>query len=293
MFLKWAGGKTQIMDTLFTQFPRDIHTYYEPFVGGGSVLIHILHQLEMGTIHIQRLCISDINTKLINCYLQVKHHVDEVCMYLNQLRETYRTLPLKNTERTAVAAVVETKEQYYYQLRGKFTDTYSDTSYYAALFIFINKTCFRGLYRESKGKFNVPFGHYEDPTIYNEDDLCKLSELFTKYNVEFKTAEFTHALESNTCNDFIYMDPPYYPILPTSFVGYYGGEFDHDSLVNAVKGVSARFILSNADCEWVRQQFKGYPMIQVLCKRRIHSKKPSAKQYELLIKSAADFAADF
>ena len=244
-FVKWAGGKSGLLNQINNYLPNDlkngkIKCYIEPFVGGGAVLIDILQRFEM-----KRVYAFDINHELINAYNVIKNDVDELVTILSILQKEYLKL---NTEE---------RREYYYNERKKYNSyrlTENETSVFkAAEFIFLNKTCFNGLYRVNrKGDFNVPMGTYKNPTICDEENLKALSRLIQ--NVEFKCVEYTEALKYSDENTFVYFDPPYRPLNITSgFTSYTKDDFDDDdqiALANFFEEISktkAKLMLSNSN----------------------------------------------
>jgi DNA adenine methylase len=226
--IKWVGGKQQIIKEIMEHIPREIDTYYELFLGGGSVLIELLEQMNAGTIHVRQIVANDINSGLINMYIQVKENPDTLMVELDVLSETLRRLPEIRTEPRArcepptTVEEVKHRKEYYYFIRSKFNEMASkemgnEDVLHACYFIFLNKVGFRGLYRESNGKFNVPYGHYANPVLYKKETIERLSYLFNIYNVQFTNRPFTDYVTSFKRTDFVYLDPPYYPINTSSF----------------------------------------------------------------------------
>ena len=157
------------------------------------------------------------------------------------------------------------------------------------MFIFLNKTCFRGLYRTGPNGFNVPFGHYTNPSIIDPEHLHQVSKLIA--NVNFINGDFSESAKAVQSGDFVYMDPPYAPENETSFVAYTDAGFNLDAhlklfkLSNEFKKTGKLFIMSNADVNLVRDNFNGFTIESIECKRAINSKNPGAKTQEVIIKS--------
>lgn len=260
--LKWVGGKTQILDKVLTNIPDDIRSYHEPFAGGGSVFLAVLATKRItGDVYV-----SDLNRHLIAFYQAVKTDVDGLIAAL-------RTLVTEND-------AADSKEDFYYTCRKMFNAHPTP-----ALFLFLNKTCFRGMYREGPSGFNVPFGHMKNPGVYGEAHLQEVSAAIQR--VTFTHQSFEEALKSVKEGDFVYADPPYVPITSTSFVGYTADGFPltaHETLFTQLKKCGT-FLLSNADAPLVREAFNGYTIEEVSCRRAIHSKNPGARTVELLISS--------
>ena len=274
-FLKWVGGKTQILGEVFSHFPKTMANYHEPFLGGGSVLLALLSKVRAGEIELTGgVFASDANSGLINLYQQVQSNMGELVPALKELSSGY--------EQCA------NKETFYYLIRARFTALQNDDRYTAsaaATFLFLNKTCFRGLYREGPNGFNVPFGHYPAPSVFDEAELTAVSDLIQ--GVEFACQDVQHSLLEVAKDDFIYLDPPYAPETATSFVGYTSNGFtleDHRMLFARIKALTlSKFLLSNADVPLVTEAFAGYQKKVVVARRAINSKKPESRTKEVLI----------
>ena len=299
--LKWLGGKTQIMDILLSEFPTHMNNYHEPFVGGGSVLLGLLTLVYKGYIKVDgEIYASDKNANLINMYINIRDKPDEVVRVLNFLIEEFSNLQFDiypetpNRQPNNKAEALYCQESYYYWIRKEFNSfeyTERNTPKMSAYFIFLNKTCFRGMYREGPNGFNVPFGHYKNPSIYNEEDILLVSSLLQ--NVVLSIQSFEKSLERIEENDFIYIDPPYAPEIATSFVDYTNDGFDrisHVKLFNMCNNISqiprVSFLMSNANVKFVKEYFQDekYDVEVLTCKRTINSKNPSATTEEVLIK---------
>jgi DNA adenine methylase len=286
-FLKWVGGKTQIIDKLLSLFPKDFNAYHEPFLGGGSVLFALLTKGVKGPIYA-----SDINPSLIGLYQNVQKYPEELIKELRVLCDAYESCEkeettLKTALKTALKTVQKTaQETYYYWLRQNFNKMTREEQMHpsaSAMFLFMNKTCFRGLYREGPNGFNVPFGNYKNPSIFDEDHIRIVSNMIK--DVTFSVASFEDSLKWVKEGDFVYLDPPYVPVTETSFVAYQKNGFHHhDMLFEWCKTTPAKFILSNADAPLVREAFPPpFQVHQIECRRAIHSKNPESKVCELLI----------
>ena len=260
--LKWVGGKTQILSTVLAEFPRTMESYHEPFLGGGSVLLGVLTSgIEIrGTVYA-----SDANPHLINVYTAIRDTPEELISCLQGL------------ESPADPKV------YYYELRERFnTATEVHGPYHAALFLYLNKTCFRGMYREGPRGFNVPYGHYKTGYTPPADEIRAMSLLLQR--VRFQCQGFEASLAIVRQGDFVYLDPPYVPHTATSFVGYVAGGFNsHSILFESTKTLPCPFLMSNADTPLVREAFPGYTVKSITCRRAIHSQDPSATAQEVLI----------
>ena len=264
--LKWVGGKTQILTQVLALFPETCVNYHEPFLGGGSVLLGMTMRVS------GRIFASDVNPLLINLYQVVQQTPEELIACVRVLKNEFETC--------------EDKEAFYYKIRDWFnTKTLSNTES-AAVFLFLNKTCFRGVYREGPHGFNVPYGHYTSPEIFHEEDVREMSKKIQ--NVVFTCQSFEESLKNVTPGDFVYVDPPYVPENTTSFVGYVAGGFDrHEQLFTLLKNLPCRFVMSNSGVDVVKSMFPAPYTIQSLSARRaIHSKDPSARTDEVLISMA-------
>ena len=232
--IKWVGGKTQILDKVLETFPREIENYHELFVGGGSVLFGLLESKDI-TVK-GKVYAYDKNQKLINMYRQIQTNPKDVHDHLTELFKIYdtRTGTEVNRKPQTEEDGLTSKESYYYWVRKKYNDLIPTTHVHAATLIFLNKTCFRGVYREGPNGFNVPYGHYKTtPLVVSLDELVKIQDLIK--NVVFKWCDFRVAF-TQTVNDgdFIYADPPYAPESVASFVGYTKDGFgigDHEDFI--------------------------------------------------------------
>ena len=282
--LKWVGGKTQILDNLITQFPTEINNYREIFLGGGSVLLTLLSYTRAGIIHIHgNIYAYDLNEPLIHLYKNIQTHHNEL------YNETQKLVAEFNSCTDDI-----THENYYYSIRSQYNNLTADDKKSpkgSAMFIFLNKTCFRGVFRVGPNGFNVPYGHYKNPEIINLDHLNEIHDLIQ--NVIFECCDFNVSLNNTEPNDYIYLDPPYAPETNTSFVGYTKNGFNIDNhnqlfnLIHQLTQTNKKIMLSNADVTLVRDNFKGdkYNITSILCKRRINSKNPEAKTNEVIIKN--------
>lgn len=290
--IKWIGGKTQIIDTVIENFPNEINNYHELFLGGGSVLIAVLQNVEKNKIKINgTINAYDINETLINMYKNIQNNSEQVIIEINKIITIYNNLENISINRKPIT-ILESKtsqESYYYWIRiqfNKLLQEQKNTFLGSAYFIFLNKTCFRGVYREGPKGFNVPFGHYKNPEIINEEHIKRISKLIK--NVKFNCSSFEQTFNKIDKNDFIYLDPPYAPENNKSFVSYTSLGFtleQHNLLFSLCK--KFKFLMSNADVELVKNSFLDtlYTIKIISCKRSINSKKPGSKTNEVLIKS--------
>ena len=228
-FVKWAGGKRTLIPEIAKYFPERVSTYWEPFVGGGAVFFTMADRID-------RAVLSDLNEELVLTYQVVKDRVDELIEALKAHERGHRN------------------EKHYLQVRAQEPDTSIGI---AARFIYLNKTCYNGLYRVNKaGKFNVPKGRYKNPDICNADKLRTASKVLAKATIQ--VGDFVRAVHPNA-NDFVYCDPPYHE----TFTGYQAGGFtpeDQERLRDAINGwinMGANVMLSNSDTSLIRRLYRG------------------------------------
>jgi DNA adenine methylase len=300
--LKWLGGKTQIIDDVLAGFPREINNYYEPFLGGGSVLIAFLKNVKDGGKKLTgNVYASDFNSDLISFYKNIQSRCEDFIVELKKLCDEFASIQdgggceVVNRNAANIEEAMTSQESYYYWTRAKFNGLANaeerKTPLAAAMLLFINKTCFRGVYREGPNGFNVPFGHNKNPGIIDEENIRFVSALI-------KDVVFTHSsFKSNPylgmarMGDFVYLDPPYAPETEKSFVGYTKDGFDlecHKELFKMCHDMTekrVRILLSNADVKLVRDAFPlpVYTTRVISCRRAIHSKEPDSRTNEVLI----------
>ena len=251
-FLKWAGGKRQLLSDISTHMPRKFNNYFEPFVGGGAVLFEIQPSHAV---------INDINSDLYNCYTVVRDSVEELIADLSKH---------------------ENDKFYYYEMRGlDLKEEYRLLSPVerASRTIYLNKTCFNGLYRvNKKGHFNVPFGKYKKPNIVNEEVLRSVSSYLSENEVEILDIDFEEALEGAAEGDFVYLDPPYDPVSETSsFTSYNMDGFGKDEqerlrdVFVELHQKGCQVMLSNSATEFILDLYKGFRIEIVSASRSINS----------------------
>lgn len=290
-FLKWVGGKTQIIDEVTEKFPYTINNYYEPFLGGGSVLLALLCKQKEEKIKIRgKIIANDINKNLINVYktIQTDPHklieqLKKLCSAYNSIKEDKMSSKPKRGLSVSEEDCLKSKEAFYYWIREKYNNSEPNVES-AAQFIFLNKTCFRGVYRESKNGFNVPFGNYTNPSIYDEEHIIEISKLIK--DVIFTNESFEKVICEVKRNDFIYLDPPYYPENEKSFVDYNSTGFSeemHKKLFQMCLNLKCGFVMSNSDVKQVRDNFKDYNIDTIECRRSINSKNPSSTTNEIIV----------
>lgn len=298
--LKWVGGKTQILDKLLSKFPTDINNYFEIFLGGGSVLLAVLSYIQQGAIQVRgKLFAFDINEPLIYVYKNIQTDPSAVYAHLQEILAEWNTCadpppadaPNRNPQTLADAK--QTKECYYYWARARYNRLSASekiTPAGSALFIFLNKTCFRGVFRVGPRGFNVPFGNYANPEIINKAHLDEIHALIQP--VIFECCDYATSLQRvQHPDDYVYMDPPYAPETATSFVKYTENGFNHENHVELFQWVDAltadnkKVMMSNADVPLVRNHFnrERYHVAEIVCRRSINSKKPDAKTNEVII----------
>jgi len=300
--LKWVGGKTQILDKLLSRFPKNIVNYHEPFLGGGSVLLGVLSAIKNNEIILkEKVYAYDINEVLISMYKNIQNHPTVLLEEIQKIINGYNVLPenlphLLPTQKKIIPNETESKEHYYYWKRLEYNNMTLEEKKLpkgSAYFIFLNKTCFRGIYREGPNGFNVPYGNYKNPEIISRDHLFKIHYLIQ--SVEFHPLDFTKSLKKiNDKNDFVYLDPPYFPEKSTSFVGYTNAGFgleQHQTLFNLCHSIPCNWIMSNSNVPIIYEYFSfpssPYIIEKIMCKRSIHAKTPESKTNEVIVHSSS------
>lgn len=304
--LKWVGGKTQIIDKIINNFPKEINNYHEIFLGGGSVLLLFLSYIKNGNIKINGdIYAYDINEPLIYMYKNIQQRHNELFNYLENIISEFNKCNNEEINRTPenLEEAMKNKENYYYWIRNIYNKLSNDERndiIGSSMFIFLNKTCFRGIFRMGPNGFNVPYGNYKNPEIINKNHLEEIHHLIQ--NVKFQCCDFSSSLNKIDENDFIYLDPPYAPEISTSFVGYTKSGFTLEQhknlfeLIHKLSNENKKIMLSNADVKLVRDYFDDndndnknenkndkYKIIEIVCKRTINSKNPNAKANEVII----------
>lgn len=289
--LKWVGGKTQIINDIINRIPKEMANYHELFLGGGSVLLAVLSLQKQNIITINNYVYAyDINPIIINLYKHIQKNKNELFGYITNYITEYNSIINKkiNKRPLTIDDGKTSKESYYYWIRKKFNEMDKTTIECSAIFMFLNKTCFRGIYREGPNGFNVPYGHYKTtPTIITKQHLDDISELIK--DVKFICMDFCNSIKKIKKGDFVYLDPPYVPENATSFVKYIKCGFDlkmHKKLFSEIiklnkKGV--KFAMSNANVILVRDYFIGYNCDKIIARRAINSKKPESTTIEVII----------
>ena len=292
-FLKWVGGKTQIIEQVLQKVPKTISNYHEIFLGGGSVLLAILSLQKEGKITIKnKVYAYDLNDKLIDLYKHIQCNKELLYEFITEYSREYASCEGNEINRKpkTIEEAKTSKESYYYWMRNLYNTRSEGTIEQAALFLVLNKTCFRGMYREGPNGYNVPYGHYKTtPTIITASELNNISDLIK--DVTFTCSDFSNSMKSRNIKkgDFLYLDPPYAPETATSFVGYtkdgFGTE-NHQTLFELTDELNKRGIklmMSNANVKLVSDFFKNYNLEQISCRRAINSKNPASIVTELII----------
>jgi len=255
-FLKWAGGKRQLLSQMDSYFPKKFTKYIEPFVGGGAVFFHLFKK---NLLNRKEVILIDINSEIINVYEVIQNNVDELIKLLKYHKN---------------------EEGYYYQIRAKDRDPikYNKMSNVekASRMIYLNRCCYNGLYRvNSKGQFNVPFGKYDNPNFCDEENLIGVKKALE--DVKIINSSFENCLEYAQKGDFIYFDPPYYPISKSSsFTSYTKENFGKDSqqkLSDVFRKLDSRgckLMLSNSYSEYIQNLYNDYRIITLGARRAIN-----------------------
>lgn len=263
-FLKWAGGKSRLIQQYIPYLPKNYKTYYEPFLGGGAVFFYLQPPTAI---------LTDINAELITTYCCVRDQVEELICLLKEHKKRHN-------------------RDYYYHVRANPGNTDLEQ---AARLIYLNKTCFNGLYRvNSQGKFNVPLGRYENPNICHENLLRSASAALA--SAEIKHADFVDVLNHrSSSDDFVFCDPPYHPISSTSYFTSYNrnsfGEKDQERLRDTCAELASRGVkvmICNSDCELIINLYKqiNFNIYPIAAPRSINSNSEKRGMiYELLITS--------
>lgn len=252
LFLKWAGGKSQLIEQFQNLFPRqhDFENYYEPFIGSGAVFFYVKSRLNP-----KKVILSDVNEELINCFTIVRDNPTALIQSLSNHKKNHC-------------------KEYYYLVRNNANLNELSNVEKASRLIYLNKTCFNGLYRvNSKGQFNVPVGDYKNPSIFNEQMIYQASKLLK--DVELIVMNFDKILDFAKKMDFVYLDPPYVPVSRTSnFTSYSKDDFSVESqrklaqVFRALDSQGCFVMLSNSDHPLVRELYKGYEKNTVIVRAR-------------------------
>ncbi len=251
--VKWVGGKRQLLDDLTPLFPKRITSYCEPFLGGGAVLFKLQPNIAY---------VNDINSELIQMYEVIRDNVDELIMALgSHPNEEEHFYSVRDWDRN--------KEQY-----ARLTKVQK-----AARIIYLNKTCYNGLFRvNNAGEFNTPFGHYKNPNIVNGPTLKAVSAYFQKAQLTFTSVDYSKTLSNVEKGTFVYLDPPYDPVSDTAnFTGYARGGFDRSEQIrlqqccDELNRRGIKFMLSNSATDFIKKQYAAYNITIVKAKRAVNS----------------------
>ena len=251
--LKWVGGKRQLLDAFAPLLPKRISSYCEPFIGGGALLFKLQPSVAY---------INDINKELIRVYEVIRDDVESLISALQEHRN---------------------EAEYFYSVRDwdrnkQFYTGLSDVQK-AARIIYLNKTCYNGLFRvNSSGEFNTPFGSYRNPNIVNAPTLRAVSKYFNTASVHLSSEDYADVLKALPRNTFVYLDPPYDPVSSTSsFTGYVKGGFNRDEQIRLRKccddlnSRGIKFMLSNSSTDFIKEQYSSYNITIVKAKRSVNS----------------------
>lgn len=254
--LKWVGGKRQLLNDIIPMIPKNCSTYVEPFIGGGAVLFELQPK---------KAIINDFNSELINVYTVIRDYPEELIKELQFHKDN------NTSEHFYAVREYDRKPEFFSQMTP---------IQKAARVIYLNKTCYNGLYRvNSAGQFNSPYGKYKNPNIVNETVIRAMSKYFNKNNIVIKNEDFKEALKGLKRGAFVYLDPPYMPISSSSsFTGYTENGFNEDKqrelkeLCDKLDKKGIKFLQSNSDCEFIRELYSGYRIKTIKAKRAINSK---------------------
>ncbi len=274
-FIKWVGGKATLVQTLLPLMPTSISTYYEPFIGGGAMFFAVAD-----TQRFQRAVVNDWNADLVNVYRVVRDFPDELMAFLRTIEESYTENPSGIYE--AWRNPPPHQVMHAFQRAGRF--------------IFLNKSCFNGLYRvNKKGQFNSPWGHRPTVNTHEPENILACAEVLNRF-VMLRQGDFSDAVGDATEGDFVYFDPPYVPLNPTSnFTSYTSDGFSMDDqhrlsvLFRTLADRGVSMMLSNSDTPEVRALYAGFRLLEVQMGRNINSKgEGRAAVGELVVLSQRD-----
>jgi DNA adenine methylase len=257
--IQWVGGKKRLLNVLDLMLPNNYNTYYEPFLGGGALLYKLLPQNAK---------IYEININIYNLYINVKNNVLEIIENLLIYQKEYLDSP--------------DRKNFYLDKRTIYNSldysTPQNSINKTTLLLFLNKTCFNAVYRENKkGEFNVPVGNMKNCTICNTEQLKNISNYLNNNNITIYNNDFTKFIDTIKPNDFVYLDPPYYPLKNDSFVGYDKNGFNkdkHDELINILHTLNTKkinFILSNSNNQYFRDKLRMYNIYDISIARTLNS----------------------
>ena len=271
-FVKWAGGKRQLIPQIEKHLPDKFSSYFEPFLGGGALLFHILYENQNLKGYV-----SDLNSDLVLAYITIRDKLDDLLKSLQKHSDNY----------------FSNSKSYYYSIRESTPKNQVDK---VSKLLFLNRTCFNGLYRvNSKGKFNVPLGRYSNPNIVQEENLKYVNQFLNQNKITIKCQDFSSTVESVKKGDFVYFDPPYQPVSKTAnFTSYTNSNFTFNDLKRLAKvsnqlakrGVNV--LLSNSSSKQVLDLFAttDWEIVEIKANRAINSDSHKRTGHsELLIKN--------
>ena len=257
-FVKWAGGKNGLINSLVSFIPKNFNSYFEPFVGGGALFFYLKNRKILNS---KKIYLNDKNVELINAYKQIKINPNKLLEELEILKNNH-------------------SKEYFYKIRNldRDFDFYSLSEFFrAARFIYLNKTCFNGLCRyNAKGNFNTPIGSYKNPKIYDKDLIFSVHEVLK--NVSITNKDFEVVSLKAKRGDFVYFDPPYYPLNKTSSFVSYTDNFSANEQIRLYKlfkmldceGI--KVLQSNSNTDFIKELYKDFEIIEVISKRAINCK---------------------
>lgn len=257
-FVKWAGGKNGLINSLISFIPKNFNSYFEPFVGGGALFFYLKN---INILNSKKIYLNDKNTELINAYKQIKINPNKLLEELEILKNNH-------------------SKEYFYKIRNldRDFDFYSLSEVFrAARFIYLNKTCFNGLCRyNAKGNFNTPIGSYKNPKIYDKDLIFSVYDVLK--NVSITNKDFEVVSLKAKKGDFVYFDPPYYPLNKTSSFVSYTDNFSANEQIRLYKlfkmldceGI--KVLQSNSNTDFIKELYKDFEIIEVISKRAINCK---------------------
>lgn len=267
-FVKWAGGKRQLLPKIMDKLPETYNTYFEPFLGGGALLF---------VSEPKNAVVGDVNRVLIDTYNQIKHDVSSLMEILNRFSEEHNA--------------VEDKKEYYYKMRENYNSKIKNGEYdlmTVSLFLYLNKTCFNGLYRvNAKGLFNVPFNNRKTLNIYSKENLEDIAKYLN--NITIKNGDFEDTCKNAKKGDFVFFDSPYAPLKSDSFESYTKEGFakeEHIRLANLFRKLSDRGVycmLTNHNTDLIDELYEGYYKEVVQVKRMINSDAKNRVGEEVII----------
>ena len=271
-FVKWAGGKRQLIPQIEKHLPEKFSSYFEPFLGGGALLFHLFSKNKNMTGSV-----SDLNSDLVLSYITIRDNLDSLLKSLQKHSDNY----------------FSDSKSYYYSIRKSIPKNQVEK---VSRLLFLNRTCFNGLYRvNSKGKFNVPLGRYSNPNIVQEENLKSVNRFLNQNKIIIKCQDFSSTVEKTKKGDFVYFDPPYQPISNTAnFTSYTNSNFGLNDLKrlskvsNQLTKRGVNVLLSNSSSKYVRDLFstKYWKIIKIDANRAINSDANKRTGHsELLIKN--------